>query len=426
MLMSFALPKYVVLSENKDEIERMRIEYGEEEVEQLCAIGETGHFYDMFKFAQHIRKGVRNMNRVIDRMWYPEPSARASNMKHRPIGIGVQGLADVFGLLEIPWESTEASWLNREIFSTMYRAALRGSMECAKIDGPYESYAGSPASKGIFQPELWSDERAILTLRYAKEGERANMFLEPNFEANLIESPLKEEIAKYGLRNSLLIAPMPTATTAQILGNNECFEPFTSNMYTRATGAGDFIVYNKHMVHSLKKRGLWDTPTRDAIYASKGSVQDIPWIPDDVKAVYKTVWEIKQSLLIRMAAERAPYIDQSMSLNLHIASPTRATLNSLHFLAWRNKLKTGSYYIRRLAESSATSFNSVSLGARPAEALVKSITKRKHDETVESSNGNGHGKDEQAEMKKARIVGACPLNSAVGETDASACEACSG
>jgi ribonucleotide reductase alpha subunit len=211
-----------------------------------------------------------------------------------------------------------------------------------------------------------------------------------------------------------------------------CFEPFTSNMYTRRTNAGDFVVYNKHLVHSLKKRGLWDTRTRNAIFMANGSIQHIDWIPDDMKAVFKTVWEIKQSLLIRMAAQRAPYIDQSMSLNLHVSTPSRATLNTLHFMSWKKKLKTGSYYIRRQAESSATSFNSVSLGA--SSAVISGIsgisgTKRKHEEEeAEDGNGIPEASESSEEAKKARIVGACPLNSTVGDIagDASTCDACSG
>jgi ribonucleotide reductase alpha subunit len=249
------------------------------------------------------------------------------------------------------------------------------------------------------------------------------MFVDQTFACNVVGSPLKEEIAKHGLRNSLLVAPMPTASTAQLLGNNECFEPFTSNMYSRRTNAGDFVVYNKHLVRSLKKRGLWDAKTRNAIFADNGSIQEIPWIPDTLKDVFKTVWEIKQSQLIRMAAGRAPYVDQSMSLNLHVSNPTRATLNSLHFLSWKKKLKTGSYYIRRKAETSATSFNAVSMGASAAAAAGK--RKRKHEEEETSSSENGFA-DAVETAKKARIQGACPLNSVVGEGDADACEACSG
>lgn len=223
MLMSFALPRYVVLADQHWEIKRMRRDYEDEEMEQVCAIGDTGHFYDFPKLAKHIQVGVYNLNRVIDRMWYPDPAAHRSNMRHRPIGLGVQGLADVFGMMELSWESKEASRLNHDIFYTIYTAGLRGSMECAKIDGPYPSYEGSPASKGLFQPELWSEERLHLTEKYKEkyEGEDWTMLMDPTFGCNVIGSPLKEEIAAHGLRNSLLVAPMPTASTAQLLGNNE-------------------------------------------------------------------------------------------------------------------------------------------------------------------------------------------------------------
>jgi ribonucleoside-diphosphate reductase alpha chain len=224
MLMSFALPRYVVLAEEHEEIERMRREYGEEEMEQICAIGETGHYYDHINLRKHVQVGVRNLNRVIDRMWYPDVAAERSNKRHRPIGIGVQGLADVFGRLEIPWDASEASQLNHDIFRTIYFSALRGSMECAKISGPYETYKGSPASKGIFQPDMWKEERTQLVAKYREkyEGEDWKMFVEPMFECETIQgTPLADEIAEHGLRNSLLVAPMPTASTAQLLGNNE-------------------------------------------------------------------------------------------------------------------------------------------------------------------------------------------------------------
>lgn len=221
--MSFALPRYVVLAEEHDEIERMRREYGEEEVEQICRIGNTKHYFDMIKFSKHVQIGVNNLNRIIDRMDYPDIAAERSNKRHRPVGLGVQGLADVYCKLEIPWESTQATEFNRAIFSALYMAALRGSMECAKRYGPYSTYKGSPASKGIFQPELWLEERAQLIEKYKAQSEEDDwkMFVNPLFVCNKVESPLKEEIAKHGLRNSLLIAPMPTASTAQLLGNNE-------------------------------------------------------------------------------------------------------------------------------------------------------------------------------------------------------------
>ncbi len=377
---------------------------------------------------------VRNLNREIDRMWYPIGEAEVSNKKHRPLGIGVQGLADVFAMLGVPWESEEALLFNRYIFSRIYLHAALESCQLAKDKGTYTSYKGSPASQGLLQFDLWKKEHEELTKRYAKYGDDASKFYVPlDFEMYHKESQygtdgsawplMKEGVELYGLRNSLLTAPMPTATTSQLLGNNECFEPYTSNVYTRATNAGDFIVYNKHLARALKQRGLWDREMREAIFAGKGSVQDIERIPEDIKKIFKTVWEIKQSHLIRMATERGPYIDQSQSLNLHVANPTRAGLTSLHFTAWRYKLKTGSYYIRRQAESSATSFNTVSASS----SSCSSSAKRPLGEVdQEEEEGEKHEEGGKAFSKKARILAACPLNSELGtrEGEVDECDMC--
>jgi ribonucleoside-diphosphate reductase alpha chain len=277
---------------------------------------------------------TKNLNRIIDINYYPVAEARRSNLRHRPIGIGVQGLADTFILLRLPFDSEEARILNREIFETLYYAALTASKDLAKKEGPYETFPGSPASKGILQFDMW------------------NVTPSDRWEWNV----LREEIKKYGLRNSLLIAPMPTASTSQILGNNECFEPYTSNIYTRRVLSGEFIVVNKHLLKDLMERNLWNDKIKNKLIAANGSVQNIEEIPDDLKALYKTVWEIKQRTIIDMAADRAPFIDQSQSLNLFIQEPTYARLSSMHFYAWKKGLKTGMYYLRTKAPTDAIKF----------------------------------------------------------------------
>ncbi len=277
---------------------------------------------------------TKNLNRIIDINYYPVPEARTSNLRHRPIGIGVQGLADTFILLRLPFDCEEARLLNREIFETLYYAALTASKDLARKEGPYESFPGSPASQGILQCDMW------------------NVTPSDRWEWNV----LREEIKKYGLRNSLLIAPMPTASTSQILGNNECFEPYTSNIYTRRVLSGEFIVVNKHLLKDLVDRNLWNDKIKNKLIAANGSVQNIEEIPDDLKALYKTVWEIKQRTIIDMAADRAPFIDQSQSLNLFIQEPTYARLSSMHFYAWKKGLKTGMYYLRTKPSAEAIKF----------------------------------------------------------------------
>jgi ribonucleoside-diphosphate reductase alpha chain len=277
---------------------------------------------------------TKNLNKVIDVNYYPVEEARRSNMRHRPIGIGVQGLADAFILLRMPFESEEARRLNAEIFETIYYAAMTASKDLAITEGPYESYAGSPVSQGIFQFNMWGVTPSS------------------RWEWDV----LKEEVMKHGVRNSLLVAPMPTASTSQILGNNECFEPYTSNIYTRRVLSGEFVVVNKHLLLELVRLGIWNNGIKNKIIAANGSVQDIDEIPQDVKELYKTVWEIKQRTLIDMAADRGAYICQSQSLNLFIQDANFAKLTSMHFYAWKKGLKTGMYYLRTKAAADAIKF----------------------------------------------------------------------
>ncbi|KAJ3658911.1 hypothetical protein Zmor_010625 [Zophobas morio] len=280
--------------------------------------------YDFEKLKEVVKVVTKNLNKIIDVNYYPLPEARNSNMRHRPIGIGVQGLADAFILLRLPFDSNEARLLNKQIFETLYYGALEASSEIAEEDGPYTTYEGSPVSKGILQYDMWN--------------------VTPT---NLWDwSSLKQKIAKHGIRNSLLLAPMPTASTAQILGNNESTEPYTSNMYVRRVLSGELQVVNPHLLKDLTKRGLWNDDMKNQIIANYGSVQNIPEIPDDLKTIYKTVWEISQKVIIDMAADRGAFIDQSQSMNIHIASPNYQKITSMHFYGWKKGLKTGMYYLR--------------------------------------------------------------------------------
>jgi ribonucleotide reductase alpha subunit len=282
---------------------------------------------------------VRNLNRVIDINFYPTEETRRSNMRHRPVGLGVQGLADVFARLGLAWETPEAAALNQEIFETIYYAATAASAELATREGPYETYVGSPASEGKLQPDLWGLAPAAY-----KTATRLDW------------TALRAKVAAHGLRNSLLMAPMPTASTSQILGYNECIEPFTTNIYVRRTLAGEFTVINKYLVADLMAAGLWNTDLKDRIVAANGSVQGIPEVPIALKERYKTVWEIKQKTLIDMAADRGAFICQSQSLNLFVADPTIAKLSSMHFYAWKRGLKTGIYYLRTKSAVQAIKF----------------------------------------------------------------------
>ena len=276
-----------------------------------------------------------NLNRVIDVNYYPVEEARNSNMRHRPIGLGVQGLADTFAMLGHYFESDEAKKLNKEIFETIYFAACSASMDAAKVEGPYSSFEGSPASKGILQFDLWNMN---------------------DHSGRWDWDSLKSDIVNNGMRNSLLLAPMPTASTSQILGNNECFEAFTSNLYVRRTLSGEFIVPNKHLIKDLIELGLWSLEMKDEILRHKGSIQNIVGIPEHIKELYKTTWEIKQKNVIDMAADRGAYIDQSQSMNIHMIDANPAKVTSMHFYGWKKGLKTGMYYLRTKAAADAIQF----------------------------------------------------------------------
>lgn len=300
---------------------------------------------------------TRNLNRIIDLNYYPVEEARYSNMKNRPIGIGVQGLADTFFKMRVGFDSAEARQINKEVFETIYYAAVSASCDLAKEHGAYESYEGSPISQGILQPDMWE----------VRPTDRWDW------------TTLRAKIKTYGVRNSLLMAPMPTASTSQILGNNECIEPVTSNMYTRRVLSGEFAVVNKHLVRDLIGLGLWNEEMKDRIIAHNGSVQYIPEIPADLKELYKTVWEIKQKSILEMAADRGAYIDQSQSLNIHMEDTNFGKLSSLHFAAWKLGLKTGMYYLRTRPAVDAIKFTiketakTVVPTATNAEALMCSL-----------------------------------------------------
>ena len=285
----------------------------------------------LFKVTYRVTK---NLDKVIDANYYPVPEARNSNMRHRPIGIGVQGLADAFILMRHAFDSPEAKQLNKEIFETIYYAALTASKDLAIENGPYETWKGSPISKGVFQFDMWK----------VKPTDR--------WEWDL----LREEVKKHGVRNSLLLAPMPTASTAQILGNNECFEPYTSNIYTRRVLSGEFIIVNKHLLRDLVKLGIWNDRLKNKLMASNGSIQKIDEIPDNIKELYKTAWEISQKEILDMAADRGAYIDQSQSLNIFMENANFAKLTSMHFYGWKAGLKTGMYYLRTKSATDAIKF----------------------------------------------------------------------
>ena len=328
------------------------IEYSDKDETAVCNLASIGlpSFVKKEKFDFNLLRKIvgivtTNLNRVIDINFYPTPETKRSNMRHRPIGLGVQGLADVFAMLKMPWDSKEAYDLNKKIFEHMYYAALEASMEIAKKEGAYETFQGSPSSKGVLQFDMWHTTPST----------------------DLEWDKLKKSIMKYGLRNSLLVAPMPTASTSQILGFNECFEPFTTNIYSRRTLAGEYIVVNKYLVKELLEMGIWNEEMKQMIIANNGSVQLIDTIPNEMKNRYKTSWEISQKVIIDMAADRGPYICQSQSLNLFVADPNYAKLTSMHFHAWKRGLKTGCYYLRTKAPVTAQKFT--------VEPVVPIVTK---------------------------------------------------
>ncbi len=304
--------------------------------------------FDHQKLYEVTYQAAVNLNRIIDRNYYPVEEARNSNMRHRPIGLGIQGLADTFIQLRHPFESEAAQQLNKDIAETMYFAAMQASCDLAKTEGTYSTYEGSPLSKGIFQFDFWG----------VVPGNRWNW------------EKLQGEIKQHGVRNSLLIAPMPTASTSQILGNNECFEPYTSNIYVRRVLSGEFIIVNKYLLKDLIEAGLWNDEMKNRIIAANGSIQNIPEIPQDMKDLYKTVWEIKQRTLIDMAADRGAYTCQSQSLNLFVQQPTKAKLTSMHFYSWKKGLKTGMYYLRTQAAAQAVQFTVEKQSAAQVQPLV--------------------------------------------------------
>lgn len=331
--------------------------------------------FDHDKLFEVTYQATVNLNRIIDRNYYPVEEAKNSNMRHRPIGLGVQGLADTYILMRMPFDSPEAQKLNKEIFETIYYAAMTASKDLAKVEGPYETWKGSPISEGIFQFDMWN----------ATPSDR--------WEWDI----LRDEVKEHGVRNSLLLAPMPTASTAQILGNNECFEPYTSNVYTRRVLSGEFIIVNKHLLRDLVKENLWDNNMRQKLMAANGSVQDIPEIPQHIKDLYKTAWELSQKAIIEQAADRGAYICQSQSLNIFMENANFGKLTSMHFYGWKKGLKTGMYYLRTKAATNAIQFT-----------VDKSITEK--------------GKEEDTPMTTEEIQSqvSCSLD------DPDNCEMCSG
>lgn len=321
--------------------------------------------YNFMKLKEVTKTITQNLNKIIDVNYYPVTEARNSNMRHRPIGIGVQGLADTFVLMRIPYESEPAMKLNQQIFETIYYGALEASCELAEKNGVYETYQGSPASQGILQYDMWNKTPTDLW----------------NWAA------LKEKIAKHGLRNSLLLAPMPTASTAQILGNNESFEPFTSNIYQRRVLSGEFQVVNHHLLHDLTQADLWDEHMKNLIIHNNGSIQNIEAIPKEIRDLYKTVWEISVKTTIQMAADRGAFIDQSQSFNIHVAEPNYGKLTSIHFYAWKLGLKTGMYYLRTKPAANAIQFT---------------VDKSKVRASV--VNGNGIAPDKDSERDEADMA----------------------
>ena len=317
------------------------IEYSDANESAVCNLASiglpafvNGTTFDFDKLRQVTKVVVRNLNRVIDINFYPTAETKRSNMRHRPIGLGIQGLADVFALLKLSWDSPAAADLNQRIFEHMYYAALETSYKCAQVEGPYETFQGSPMSKGLLQPDLWN------VTPLSKD----------------LDWDLLRQKAKTGIRNSLLVAPMPTASTSQILGYNECFEPFNSNLYTRRTLAGEYIVVNKYLLNELMALGLWDDNMKQQLIIRNGSVQGIDTIPQEIQERYKTVYEMKQKTIIDMAAARGAFICQSQSLNLFVADATYAKLTSMHFYAWKQGLKTGCYYLRTKSPVMAQKF----------------------------------------------------------------------
>ncbi|RVU23514.1 ribonucleoside-diphosphate reductase subunit alpha [Sandaracinomonas limnophila] len=366
-LASLALPKYVRQNDNGNLV------------------------FDHQRLYEVTKTATRNLNKIIDVNYYPVPEARNSNLRHRPIGLGVQGLADVFIMLRMPFESEEAKQLNKDIFETIYFASMEASMELAKVEGPYSTWEGSPISKGVFQFDMWN--------------------VTPT-SGNWDWENLRKQVVENGVRNSLLVAPMPTASTSQILGNNECFEPYTSNIYSRRVLSGEFVVVNKHLLKDLIKLNLWNETMKNKLISANGSVQNIPEIPQNIKDLYKTVWEIKQKTILEMAADRGAYICQSQSLNIHIQDINFGKLTSMHFHAWKLGLKTGMYYLRTKAAADAIKFT-VEKQAEPAIEQTNEVQETELQYGQYAANAAASFSDEQNRSDMA-----CSLD------NPEACEAC--
>jgi ribonucleoside-diphosphate reductase subunit M1 len=390
-LASIALPRFV----------REHNPTGREGRKIIGSMDASNRYFDFEKLAEVVSVAARNLNKIIDINYYPVETARNSNMRHRPIGLGVQGLADAFILLGMPFDSEEAQQLNKDIFETIYYAALRTSCSLAKVEGTYSSYEGSPVSKGVLQPDMWG----------VTPGDRWDW------------PALRADIANHGVRNSLLVAPMPTASTSQILGNNECFEPYTSNIYVRRVLSGEFTVVNQHLLSDLTRMGLWDADMKNELVASNGSVADLD-IPDDLKALYKTVWEIKQRILVDMAADRGAFIDQSQSFNVHMSDPNFGKLTSLHFYAWKAGLKTGLYYLRTRAAADAIKFtvDQQALAKRKSERLARQNSDATKENAVIAKPAKKTAAEIDEEMERERQMAAmvCSIE------NKDACMMCSG
>ncbi len=355
--------------------------------------GEGGFMkFDHQKLYEITKVITRNLNKIIDLNYYPVPEAERSNKRHRPIGIGVQGLADAFCLLRMPFDSDEARQLNKDIHETIYFGAMEASMELGKEHGPYETWAGSPVSQGIFQFDMWGVK---------PESNRWDW------------DDLRKQVVKYGVRNSLLLAPMPTASTSQILGNNECFEPFTSNIYVRRVLSGEFVVVNKYLLKDLIQLGLWNEEMKNMLILANGSVQTIPNVPQHVKDLYKTAWEIKQRTLLDMAADRGAYICQSQSLNIFMEEPNFGKLTSMHFHAWKKGLKTGMYYLRTRAAAAPIQFTVQRQAEPQIEAAVGAVQEKNlnYEKYAEERGSAAPKRDNLADMQ-------CSLDNPEG------CEAC--
>ena len=349
--------------------------------------------FDHQRLYEVTKVATRNLNKVIDVNYYPGPEARNSNLRHRPIGLGVLGLADVFIMLRMPFESAEAQQLNKDIFETIYFAAMETSMELAKVEGPYSTWEGSPISKGVFQFDMWN--------------------VTPS-SGNWDWETLRRDVVEHGVRNSLLVAPMPTASTSQILGNNECFEPYTSNIYARRVLSGEFAIVNKHLLKDLIKLNLWNETMKNKLISANGSVQSIPEIPQNLKDLYKTVWEIKQKTILEMAADRGAYICQSQSLNIHIQDVNFGKLTSMHFHAWKLGLKTGMYYLRTKAAADAIKFTI----EKQAEVAIEQTNEVKETELQYASHAAQAAASFSTDDAQNKADMTCSLD------NPEACEAC--